>query len=87
MKLFIEESLTKSTLDWVLNESNRESYLNKNGEFARYHNFFIKNKDLILSPIITFPPLDGFCNIILNLILILPFRLSVLVGFNLKPLL
>ena len=35
MKLFIEESLTKSTLDWVLNESNRESYLNENGEFAR----------------------------------------------------
>ena len=47
MKLFIEESLTKSTLDWVLNESNRESYLNENGEFVRYHNFFIENKDLI----------------------------------------
>lgn len=47
MKLFIEESLTKSTLDWVLNESNRESYLNENGEFARYHNFYPENKDLI----------------------------------------
>ena len=44
MKLFIEESLTKSTLDWVLNESNRESYLNENGEFARYHNFLLKIK-------------------------------------------
>ena len=47
MKLFIEESLTKSTLDWVLNESNRESYLNKNSENYRYHNFYPENKDLI----------------------------------------
>ena len=47
MKLFIEESLTKSTLDWVLNESNRESYLNKSSENYWYHNFYLENKDLI----------------------------------------
>ena len=47
MKLFIEESLTKSTLDWVLEESNRDSYLNEEGEYGKYHNFFPENKELI----------------------------------------
>ena len=66
MKLFIEESLTKSTLDWVLNESNRESYLNENGEFARYHNFFIENKDLIEKLGLSFDNIEIIDQIILS---------------------
>ena len=66
MKLFIEESLTKSTLDWVLNESNRESYLNENGEFGRYHNFFIENKDLIEKLGLSFDNIEIIDQIILS---------------------